>query len=180
MSDSPARTHSRNGANAEPDVYLSVPELEVEEIKLDVEDLQAHLALEARLANLLQLRAGVHVTVEKVQLEIKGVAARALLKVRLENVYAILDRALSTIDRNPQILEDVIHTVDDAIGPGGVVGETIESVGRTVESAASRGRRGRRGRRVTKLAAAAGLLSGAALATHGNGGIEKTLKELTG
>jgi hypothetical protein len=175
MAQPPARTHTRNGASAEPDVYLSVPDLEVDEIKLDVEDLQAHLALEARLANLLQLRAGAHVTVEKVQLEIKGIAARALLKVRLENVYAILDRALSTIDRNPQILEDVIHTVDDAIGPGGVVGETIEGVSRTVES----GVRRRNGRRITKLAAAAGLVGGAALATHGNGGIEKTIKELT-
>ena len=203
MPGSPARTHSSNGASAqpqpphpaqrqsgEPDVYLSVPELKVDEIKLDVENLQAHLALQARLANLLELGAGAHVTVEKVQLEIKGVAARALLKVRLENVYAILDRALSTIDRNPQIIEDVIHTVDDAIGPGGVVGETIEGVGRAVEAGTSRGKLARaghalrslghrRGQRVTKVAAAAGLLGGAALATHSNGGLEKTIKELT-
>jgi hypothetical protein len=205
MPRQPARPHSRNGASAdphpppaarrqsgEPDVYLSVPDLQVDEIKLDVEDLQAHLALQARLANLLELRAGAHVTVEKVQLEIKGVAARALLKVRLENVYAILDRALTTIDRNPQILEDLIHTVDDAVGPGGVVGETIEGVSRTVESVTSPGKLARVGRalrgighresggeRVAKVAAAAGLLGGAALATHSNGGIEKTIKELT-
>jgi hypothetical protein len=197
--------HSRNGASAElqgpqtprpqsgePDVYLSVPDLQVDEIKLDVENLEAHLALQARLANLLELRAGAHVGVEKVQLDIKGVAARALLKIRLENVYAILDRALTSIDRNPQILEGVIDTLDNTLGPSGVVGETIEGVSRTVSSAGSRGRLARLGsglrslrhgsgggHRVTRVATAAGLLGGAALAARGNGGIEKTIKELT-
>jgi hypothetical protein len=196
--------HSRNGRSAElhrpqiprqqtgePDVYLTVPDLHVDEIKLDVENLEAHLALQARLANLLELRAGAHVGVEKVQLEIKGVAARALLKVRLENVYAILDRALTSIDRNPQILEGVVETLDNALGPGGLVGEAIEGVSRTVTAAGPRGklvrpgsgrrslRHGGGGHRVTKVASAAGLLGGAALAARGNGGIAKTIKELT-
>jgi hypothetical protein len=202
MSRSSTRAPSRNGSSpspsvprqqsAEPDVYVSVPDLKVDEISLDVENLEAHLALQARLASLLELRAGAHVAVEKVQLDIKGVAARAMLKVRLENVYAILDRALTSIDRNPQILEGVIDTVDNALGPGGVVGETIEGVSRTVSSGASRGKLARLGgglrrlrhasnggQRVTKVATAAGLLGGAALAAHNNGGIEKTFKELT-
>jgi hypothetical protein len=210
MSRSTALAHSNNGASrngasaepqprdraptrsGEPDVYLSVPDLHVDEIELDVENLEAHLALQARLANLVELRAGAHVAIEKVQLDIKGVAAKALLKVRLENVYAILDRALASIDRNPQILEGVIDTLDDTLGPGGALGETIEGVGRTVGSAAAPGRLARLGHglrrlsrashdkhRVTKVAAAAGLLGGAALAAHGNGGIEKTVKDLT-
>jgi hypothetical protein len=169
-----------------------VPDLHVDEIELDVENLHAHLALQARLANLLELRAGAHVAVEKVQLDIKGVAARAMLKVRLENVYAILDRALTSIDRNPQILEGVVDTLDNALAPDGLLGETIEGVGRTVSARSSRGKlarlggglrslrpRGHRGHRVTKAATTAGLIAGAALAAHGNGGFEKTMKELT-
>ena len=205
MPGSSTRAHSQNGASAqpqpppvprqqssEPDVYLSVPDLHVDEIELDVENLEAHLALQARLANLLELRAGAHVAVEKVQLDIKGVAASAMLKVRLENVYAILDRALASIDRNPRILESVMDTASNTLGPGGVVDETIEGVSRTVSSGPSRGklarlggglrslRRGTRGdNRVTKVATAAGLLGGAALAAHNNGGIEKTIKDLT-
>jgi hypothetical protein len=205
MPRSSTRAQSHNGASAqrqrapgarehsgEPDVFLNVPDLHVDEIDLDVENLEAHLALQARLANLLELRAGAHVSVAKVQLNIKGVAAKAQLKVRLENVYAILDRALTSIDRNPQILEGVIDTLDDALGPGGAVGETIEGVSRTVSSGASRGKLARLGgglrrlgrgaggsHRVTKLATAAGLLGGAALAAHGNGGIEKTIKDVT-
>jgi hypothetical protein len=199
------RAPSQNGASVqpqwppdarhqsgEPDVYLSVPDLHVDEIELDVENLHAHLALQARLANLLELRAGVHVAVENVRLDIKGVAAKAMLKVRLENVYAILDRALTSIDRNPQILEGVVDTLDDALGPEGLVGETIDGVSRTVSAGSSRGklarlggglrslrRGGHRGDRVTKAATAAGLIAGAALAAHSNGGIEKTIKELT-
>jgi hypothetical protein len=184
-------TPARAGT-AEPDVYLSVPDLHVDEINLDVESLEAHLALQARLAKLLELRVGAHVSVAKVQLDIKGVAARALLKVRLENVYAILDRALTSIDRNPQILEGVIETVDHTLGPGGAVGQTIEGVSRTVSSGATRGKLARLGGALRSLrlgghgahgtmgvATAAGLLGGAALAAHGNGGIEKTIRELT-
>src|SRR3954452_13595035 len=133
------RQQSRNGASAEPrsaaarstqepDVFLNVPDVHVGEIRLDVEDLQAHLALEARLGSLLELRAGAHVTIAKVQLDIKDVAAKAMLKVRLENVFAILDRALTSVDRNPQVLEGVIETVDDAVGPGGVLGNALQGV----------------------------------------------------
>lgn len=205
MPGSSPRTRSHNGSSPsatphsvtresskEPDVFLNVPDLHVDEIHLDVENLEAHLALQARLANLLELRAGAHVAIEKVELDIKGVAARAMLKVRLENVYAILDRALTSIDRNPQILEGVIDTANQALSSGGVLGEAIEGVSRSVRSRGSGGKlarlgRGLRGMRrtgsrvqlVTKVGTAAGVLGGAALAAHSNGGIEKTLKELT-
>jgi len=109
-------------ANDQPDVFLNVPDLKVDEIRLDVDNLEARLALQARLANLLDLRAGVDVAIEKVDLDLKGVAARAMLKVRLENVLAILDRALTSLDRNPRLVESVIRTVDDP----------IEGVARTV------------------------------------------------
>ena len=123
-----------------PDVFLHVPDVHVGEIYLDVEDLDAHLSLQARLANLVQLVAGVHVHIGKVELDIKDVDAEALLKVRLENLYAILDRALSTIDRNPEILLGLLNTVDTAVGdvgetarqavkPGGAVSELAGDVG---------------------------------------------------
>jgi hypothetical protein len=123
-----------------PDVFLHVPDIHVGEIYLDVEDLDAHLSLQARLANLVQLVAGVHVHIGKVELDIKDVGAEALLKVRLENLYSILDRALTTIDRNPEILQGLVNTVDSAVGgigetakqavqPGGAVSELAGDVG---------------------------------------------------
>ncbi|SMB81681.1 hypothetical protein [Deinococcus hopiensis] len=128
-----------------PDVLLDVPNLSVEEITLEVDNLRAHVALDARLANLLQLTAGADVSIDKVKLTIKGVRAEALLKVNLDNVARIIDRTLTTIDRNPQILERLLTTVDNtvntvggvantALQPGGVVDKAVGTVGQTLNN----------------------------------------------
>ncbi len=136
---------SQQSSTNDPDVLLDVPNLSVEQIKLVVENLRAHISLDARLANLLQLTAGADVSIDKVDLEIKGVKAQVLLKVRLENVARIIDRTLTTIDRNPQILERLLQTVDTTVGtvgnvantalqPGGVVSQTVGTVGQTLNN----------------------------------------------
>jgi hypothetical protein len=52
----------RDGHGGEPsvevDVLLDVPQLKVEEIILEVEDLRAHVSLEANVLNLLRLSVG--------------------------------------------------------------------------------------------------------------------------
>ena len=106
----------------EPDVFVDIRKVKVDEIYVDVEQLEAHLALRAKLANLLQVVAGVHVHLGKVEVDVSGVEAEALLKVRLENLYDILDRALTTLDRNPEILESLVKTVDDTVACMGASG----------------------------------------------------------
>ncbi|WP_431935885.1 hypothetical protein [Micromonospora sp. RP3T] len=144
MSDSGATerarepTASRAAAEPEPDVLLDVPELSVDEIRLTVDGLDADLSLRARLANLLQLDAGVRVHLEGVELDITGVRAEALLKVRLEKLVQILDRALTTIDRNPQLIDALARsvgvTVDDVHRAAGrVAGPVVEEVAETGE-----------------------------------------------
>ena len=86
----------------EPDVYVFVPQVKVGELCIDVERLEAHLALRTQVANLVNLVAGVHVAVDKVKIDIKDVEAECELKVRLENTYNILDRTLTTLDENPR------------------------------------------------------------------------------
>jgi hypothetical protein len=113
-------------ASDEPDVLLDVPVLKVEEINLTVEGLRAHVAVLAELADLVKLSVGADVGLDKVELTIKGVEAQALLKVRLEQVRAILDKALSTIGENPEILQSLVRTVDRTLGEvGGVAGEAV-------------------------------------------------------
>lgn len=113
-------------AAEEPDVLLDVPELKVDKIVLEVEDLRAHVSILAELANLVNLSVGADVRLERVKLEIEGVEAQALLKVRLENVRAILEKALDTIRENPQILEGLAETADRALdGVGGVTREAV-------------------------------------------------------
>jgi hypothetical protein len=129
-------------ASGEPDVVLDVPQLKVDEITLEVDNLQARIALRVRLAELLQIGVGADVEIDRVALEIKGVEAQAALTARLHNVRTILDRALTTIDNNPDILKDVAGTLGDAagelggtareaLGPGGAVDAAAEEVGET-------------------------------------------------
>ena len=49
--------------------------------------------------------------------------AQALLKVRLDHVTAIVDRVLTTLDRNPELVKSLGHAVED-VGSG--AGQTFE------------------------------------------------------
>ena len=98
----------RRGHSDEPDVLLDVSELRVDEITLEVEDLTAHVPLEANVLDLLKLHVGVDATLGGVKLTIKGVEAKVLLKVRLDNVARIIDRVFDTIDNNPEIIGQLL------------------------------------------------------------------------
>ena len=129
--NSPAVAYlSQVPASEQPDVVLDVPNLSVEQLTLEVQGLEAHISLDARLANLLRLNAGADVTLESVKLDIKGVQASAALVVRLDNVRAIIERTLQTLDNNPQIITELTGTLDNAVGvTGGVLNNTVDTVG---------------------------------------------------
>lgn len=112
--------------SGEADVVLDVPRLAVEELTLEVDKLAAHLSLDARVSSLLKLTAGVDLTTDRISLTIKGVEAEAHLRVRLDDVVTIVDRTLTTLDRNPQLLTGLLNTV------GNVLNQTVNSLGQTV------------------------------------------------
>ena len=97
------------------DVILEIPELSVDSIGLTVADVRAHVALDANAMNLVSVTAGVDVGIKKVQLGLVGVMAEAYLYVDLDNVARIVNRVVQTLDRNPQILIQVLKTVDTAV-----------------------------------------------------------------
>ena len=97
------------------DVILEIPELSVDSIGLTVADVRAHVALDANAMNLVTVTAGVDVGIKKVQLGLVGVLAEAYLYVDLDNVARIVNRVVQTLDRNPQILIQVLKTVDTAV-----------------------------------------------------------------
>jgi hypothetical protein len=115
------------GPSAEPDVLLDVSQLRVDEIILDVEDLSAHVSVEANVLNLLRLSVGADVQLGGVHLEIRGVEAQALLKVRLDNIAEIINRVLTTIDRNPEIVDQIVPPL------GAVASELERTAGRSVD-----------------------------------------------
>ena len=97
------------------DVILEIPELSVDSIGLTVQDVRAHVSLDANAMNFVQITAGVDVGIRKVQLSISGVLAEAYLYVDLDNVARIVDRVVATLDRNPAILTQLLTAVDTTV-----------------------------------------------------------------
>jgi hypothetical protein len=119
-----------------PDVLVDVPQVKVDEIDIEVDELRAQVAVLAEVRNLVQLSVGADVRLGKVELRIEGVEAQALLKARLGNVTAILERALTTLDRNPDLLRRVGQAAERVGGGAGeVLGDTAEAAGRVGEGA---------------------------------------------
>ena len=129
----PATTAARTaqtGGTPNYDVVLEVPNLSIDSIGVNVQNLQAHLALAANVANLVSLDAGADVSIGRVRLEIVGVGAEAYLYVDLDNVTRIVNRVVSTLDRNPRILTQTLATVDNAVGTvGGVANRALAPSG---------------------------------------------------
>ncbi|KZM28215.1 uncharacterized protein EKO05_0011029 [Ascochyta rabiei] len=102
-----------------PDVLLQVPELHVGRIELVVEKLQADLNLNAKVAGLVQINAGVAVSVEKVNITIADVDVNLELIVRLGNLVNIVERVFDSLDLNPLLLSlvgNVTNLVGEVIG----------------------------------------------------------------
>ncbi|KAF2264033.1 hypothetical protein CC78DRAFT_560505 [Lojkania enalia] len=98
-----------------PDVYLNVPELHVGRIELNVDDLQADINLNAKVAGLVQINAGVQVGVQKINITIADVDANLELVVRLGHLVEIVDRVFESLDLNP-LLIGLINNVTDLVG----------------------------------------------------------------
>ncbi|KAK4497921.1 hypothetical protein PRZ48_010576 [Zasmidium cellare] len=133
-----------------PDVYLNVPTLSVGRIELDVEDLSADINLNARVASIVTLNAGVNVAIRKVNLTITDVGkysempyyvledAELELVVRLGHLVDIVGRVFDSLDLNPllinavnnvtSLLDDVVGEVDGLLGSITQGGTTLSFV----------------------------------------------------
>lgn len=113
-----------------PDVTLDVPSLNVEEARLQVDNLNAKISLQAELADMVRINIGVNVFLEKVELDLKGLEAQAMLKANLENVRDIIGRTLESLDNNPQLVESLTQggtgTGGELEGAAGTVRDAYE------------------------------------------------------
>ncbi|WMJ74974.1 hypothetical protein RCC89_17650 [Cytophagaceae bacterium ABcell3] len=116
----------------EPDVILDIPEVKVDEIKVKVRNLDAHVSVNAKIADFVKVNVGANVHIGKVDIEIEGVRAEAYLKARLERVKTILNRTIQTLDHNPEILKSLLKPV--AEGAGKATGEVGKGAGSAVGS----------------------------------------------
>src|SRR5215210_5356325 len=102
-----------------PDVLLDAPVVSIKDLDFELDDLRAKVSLFAKVLELVELSAGIDAYLGKVKLTIESVDVQALLKVRLDNVTAILDWVLTTIDRNPQIVQELTSGVGSAVADVG-------------------------------------------------------------
>ncbi len=58
---------------------------------------------------------GVDARLNRVKLVIEGVRAKVLLKVWLDEVRAILEKALDTLGQHPEILENLLQTLNELL-----------------------------------------------------------------
>jgi hypothetical protein len=92
-----------------------VPTISVGLIELDVDNLQADINLNAAVAGLVTLNAGVAVSIANVNLTIQNVDANLELVVRLGNLVNIVNRVFDSLDLNPLLL-DAINGVSSVLG----------------------------------------------------------------
>ena len=149
---SSASTTSNTPPNyTEADVYLNVPQLSVGKIELDVDNLSADINLNANVAQLVQINAGVKVAVEKVNITITEIDAQLELVVRLGHLVDIVQRVFSSLDLNPllinalnnvtSIVGEVVGAVDGLLGSVTNGGKTlnfiIDNLGNIVQEVSS-------------------------------------------
>jgi hypothetical protein len=139
-----ARTPGQPSAQFQDyDIVLEVPNLCVRHIKLAVRNLEAHVSLNAAVANLVKVQAGADASIRSVDLTIQGIRVEALLLVDLDNVAYIVDRTLTMLDNNPQIVKQLYSTTQNAVGtvggllntavaPNGVLSQTVNTLGQTL------------------------------------------------
>jgi e3 binding domain len=123
----------------DPDILLDVPVVKVDKVYLKLADLEAHVAVQAQVLDLVSVDVGVDAYLGKLEIDIEGVEAQALLKVRLDHLVGIVDRVMTTIDRNPELVKSLGQAIEDVgAGAGDMVGESgeaVEEVGHGAEEA---------------------------------------------
>jgi len=134
-------------ASSPPDVWLNVPNLSVGRIELDVEDLRADINLNAQVASLVTLNAGVAVSIQEVNLTIADVEAELELIVRLGHLVNIVNRVFESLDLNPllisainnvtSLLEPIVGVIDGLLGSitqgGTTLNFLIDNLGNIVQ-----------------------------------------------
>ena len=119
-----------------PDVLLDAPVVSIKDLNFELDALQAKVSLFTKVLDLTELSVGMNAYLDNVKLTIESVDVQALLKVRLENVTAIVDRVLTTIDRNPQIVKEIASGVGSAVEDVGKgAGQVGDSAGQVAQGA---------------------------------------------
>jgi hypothetical protein len=114
---------------------------------LDVDNVQAEVNLNANVAQLVTVNAGVMASIKKVNLTITDVKVELDLEVRLGHLADIVHRVFESLDLNPLliglvnnvtgILDNVVGAIDGLLGSitqgGNVLNFLVDNLGNIVQ-----------------------------------------------
>src|ERR671921_310944 len=120
--DKPKKKNKRNV----PDVEIHVPELDIDRLEITLENLNAHVDVEATIGRpgneFLNISIGVNARIDSAQIVLEDVQAEAHVIAYLDDVRVIALRALEVLDHHPEILTGVVEVPSPVSEPVGAKG----------------------------------------------------------
>jgi hypothetical protein len=118
-----------------PDVEIHVPELDIDRLEITLENLRAHVDVDATIGRegneFLNISIGVNARIDSAQIVLEDVEAEAHVIAYLDDVRVIALRALEVLDHHPEILTGLVDVPIPVPGPVG---------GRGLQEPAERGK----------------------------------------
>src|SRR5215211_4167760 len=109
-----------------PDVEIHVPELDIDRLELTLENLVAHVDVDATIGRpgneFLNISIGVNARIDSAQIVLEDVQAEAHVIAYLDDVRVIALRALEVLDHHPEILTGLEELPIPVPGPVGAKG----------------------------------------------------------
>jgi len=109
-----------------PDVEIHVPELDIDRLEITLENLRAHVDVDATIGRpgneFLNISIGVNARIDSAHIVLEDVEAEAHVIAFLDDVRVIALRALEVLDHHPEILTGLVDVPIPVPGPGGAKG----------------------------------------------------------
>src|SRR5215211_1773240 len=109
-----------------PDVEIHVPELDIDRLEIALENLSAHVDVDATIGRpgneFLNISIGVNARIDSAQIVLEDVQAEAHVIAYLDDVRVIVVRALEVLDHHPEILTGLVELPSPVSEPVGAKG----------------------------------------------------------
>src|SRR5215213_7924195 len=96
-----------------PDVEIHVPELDIDRLEITLENLNAHVDVDATIGRpgneFLNISIGVNARIDSAQIVLEDVQAEAHVIAFLDDIRVIALRALEVLDHHPEILTGLVE-----------------------------------------------------------------------
>src|ERR687897_2887248 len=109
-----------------PDVEIHVPELDIDRLEITLENLRAHVDVEATIGRpgneFVNISIGINARIDSAQIVLEDVQAEAHVIAYLDDVRVIVVRALEVLDHHPEILTGLVELPSPVSEPVGAKG----------------------------------------------------------